>query len=235
MFPSDQMSLPPFGNQPQHHYVGSDPDVQRNTTISLNENMVAKLTSSETDATVFVGDLAVLCQEEHLAALFSQYGPLKDVRIIRENKSNQPLYYGFVEFFDRAVAQQAMTQLNGYLFMGRNIRVKWATSPASPRIPTNDGRRSGGPDGDHINSQTQPQHDTSTKWSQLPKSLPNVQVLFSFISNQVCSKNIKKSHISRYVYMTFILFAVASDCHGRVHSEAFQQIWSVNGCVYQEN
>ncbi len=170
-------------------------------------------------STIFVGDLSVFCSEDDLSKLFGQYGGLKDVRIIRENKSHQPLFYGFVEFYDHAVAQQAMSSLNGHLFMGRRMRVSWATTPASPRANASDKKQSGVNGDDNSKShaiptsqsesnRSMPQREYSNKSgvtasssssmsiSQFNSSnssqkdrdrrLPAVQVLFSFISNQVC-------------------------------------------------
>lgn len=74
------------------------------------------------NATVFVGDLSVFCTEQDLQNLFEPFGLTKDIRIIRENKSNQPLSYGFVEYLERESALNAMNTLNGELFKGRCLR-----------------------------------------------------------------------------------------------------------------
>ncbi len=89
---------------------------------SINEDNSLEQSETHQNATVFVGDLSVFCTEQDLQNLFAPFGTTKDIRIIRENKSHQPLSYGFVEYSDRESAQRAISALNGELFKGRCLR-----------------------------------------------------------------------------------------------------------------
>lgn len=213
--PSSVASTQPIGN----NFASVSP-VNHNT----NNNDSAKSTAS---TTIFVGDLSVFCTEDDLTKLFRQYGNLKDVRIIRENKSHQPLFYGFVEFFDHASAQQAMSVLNGHLFMGRSMRVSWATAPSSPRVNVNDSSKHRSNEDDSTSkfggSQSESSrslsiHDISSKSGATTsssqnsshkegRSIPAVQVLFTFISNQV-----RFFFFGGYFYFSFSSIIISVSC-----------------------
>ena len=98
-----------------------------NTLMNKDDHSVPSTTESTSTeptqtATIFVGDLSVFCTEPDLQKLFEPFGATKDIRIIRENKSHQPLSYGFVEYLDKECATIAMNTLNGELFKGRCLR-----------------------------------------------------------------------------------------------------------------
>ena len=71
---------------------------------------------------VFVGDLSFFCQELHLLELFSNYGPVTDVRVKRSDRGNRTLMYGFVRMAELDHAAKAAAELHGKLYMGRKMR-----------------------------------------------------------------------------------------------------------------
>lgn len=71
---------------------------------------------------LFIGDLSKFCTESNLESLFSQYGPVVDVKIKRNNTTGKTLSYGFVTFANDECATAALENLNGYSFFGRNLR-----------------------------------------------------------------------------------------------------------------
>jgi RNA recognition motif-containing protein len=75
---------------------------------------------------LYVGNLTYSVTEEQLAELFSQYGEVKEVRII-ERKG-----FGFVEMDSIEEAEKAKEELNGTVFVGRTLRVDEAR-PQKPR------------------------------------------------------------------------------------------------------
>mmetsp|Transcript_4112 Transcript_4112/g.8386 ORF Transcript_4112/g.8386 Transcript_4112/m.8386 type:complete len:905 (+) Transcript_4112:146-2860(+) len=84
---------------------------------------------------LFVGDLAQFCSESDLEGLFSQYGEIAEVRIMRNNTTKKPLCYGFVTFASNEGAQNALDRLNSVSFQGRNLRLGWAAHNFQVRKP----------------------------------------------------------------------------------------------------
>ena len=63
--------------------------------------------------------------EESIRELFSKYGQVDSVEIIKDKYTEQSKGFGFVEMEDD-VAQKAISALNGTDFEGRRIRVNFA-------------------------------------------------------------------------------------------------------------
>ncbi|XP_004533644.1 nucleolysin TIAR isoform X1 [Ceratitis capitata] len=78
--------------------------------------------------TLYVGNLDGSVSEELLIALFSQMGPVKNCKIIRE-PGNDP--YAFIEYSTYQAATTALTAMNKRLFLDKEIKVNWATSPGN--------------------------------------------------------------------------------------------------------
>ena len=80
---------------------------------------------------LYVGNLSYSVTEEQLRELFSNYGEVKEVRIIPSRD------FGFVEMSDTAEAEKAKEALNGCEVEGRALKVAEAHPPGSrpPRGP----------------------------------------------------------------------------------------------------
>ena len=78
--------------------------------------------------TLYVGNLDQSVHEDLLCALFSQIGPVKGCKIIRE-PGNDP--YAFLEFTNHQGAATALAAMNKRLFLDREMKVNWATSPGN--------------------------------------------------------------------------------------------------------
>ncbi len=76
--------------------------------------------------TLYVGNLTYAVTAEQLKELFSNYGEVKEVRII-ERKG-----FGFVEMSSPEEAEKAKEALNETEFEGRTLRIDEAR-PARPR------------------------------------------------------------------------------------------------------
>ncbi|MEA2035152.1 MAG: RNA-binding protein [Euryarchaeota archaeon] len=76
---------------------------------------------------LYVGNLTYSVTEKQLEELFSQYGDVKDVRII-ERKG-----FGFVEMGAAEEAEKAKEALNETEFVGRTMRVDEARPPRPRR------------------------------------------------------------------------------------------------------
>ncbi|CAH0551982.1 unnamed protein product [Brassicogethes aeneus] len=84
--------------------------------------------------TLYVGNLDTTVSEDLLCTLFSQIGPVKGCKIIRE-PGNDP--YAFVEFTNHQSASTALAAMNKRVFLDKEMKVNWATSPGNqPKLDT---------------------------------------------------------------------------------------------------
>jgi RNA recognition motif-containing protein len=72
---------------------------------------------------LYVGNLSYSVTNKDLEDLFSEYGEIKDIKII-EGKG-----FAFVEMSSQSEAESAKDALDGTEFMGRSLRVDEARPP----------------------------------------------------------------------------------------------------------
>jgi hypothetical protein len=84
---------------------------------------------------LFVGDLSMFCNEEDLQVAFSQFGKISEVRIKRNKATKRNLSYGFVEYTQPNAAVAAMNEMNGKLLNGRALKIRWANSLNTMKLP----------------------------------------------------------------------------------------------------
>jgi cold-inducible RNA-binding protein len=101
---------------------------------------------------LFVGNLPYDATEAELREHFGQVGPLSHVFIPVDRETGRPRGFAFVEFMDRAPAEDAVARLNNQPFKGRPLSVSEARAredrPAGGRPMGGPGMgpRPGGPD-----------------------------------------------------------------------------------------
>ena len=78
---------------------------------------------------LFVGNLPYDATEAELREYFSAVGPVSYLSLPTDRETGRPRGFAFIEFNDRAQAEDAVRQFNNQLFMGRPI----AVSEARPR------------------------------------------------------------------------------------------------------
>lgn len=84
--------------------------------------------------TLYVGNLDQSVTEDLLCTLFGQMGAVKSCKIIREASSDP---YAFIEYANHQSAQTALAAMNKRLFLKKEIKVNWATSPGNqPKTDT---------------------------------------------------------------------------------------------------
>ncbi|PIA59380.1 hypothetical protein AQUCO_00400333v1 [Aquilegia coerulea] len=74
-------------------------------------------------AYVFVGGLPYDLSEGDLLAIFSQYGEIVDVNLVRDKATGKSKGYAFVAYEDQRSTNLAVDNLNGANVVGRTIRV----------------------------------------------------------------------------------------------------------------
>jgi RNA recognition motif-containing protein len=72
---------------------------------------------------LYVGNLNYSVTKEQLKTLFSKYGEVKEVNVIKNRG------FGFIEMSEQSEAEKAKENLNGSEFMGRCLRVDKAQPP----------------------------------------------------------------------------------------------------------
>lgn len=83
---------------------------------------------------LFVGNLDFGTTRNDIEALFSQFGPLKDVFLPVDRMTSRPRGFAFVEFESQEDANRAIARLDGHELAGRALKVNLAEERA-PRIP----------------------------------------------------------------------------------------------------
>ena len=96
---------------------------------------------------IYVGNLSFDASEEDLQKLFSGFGQVSSVTIVKDKYSGQPRGFGFIEMPEHSEAQAAIENLNGKELLGRSINVSEAR-PRTDRAKTGgQGGRKGRPGG----------------------------------------------------------------------------------------
>lgn len=75
---------------------------------------------------IYVGNLAYAMKEEDLQDLFSGFGPVTSVNIIKDRDTGNSKGFGFVEMENEADGEKAIQDLDGTAVKGRNIKVNQA-------------------------------------------------------------------------------------------------------------
>src|SRR2546423_251506 len=95
---------------------------------------------------LFVGNLPYNATEAELREHFSAVGPVSYLSLPTDRETGQPRGFAFIEFNDRAHAEEAIRRFNNQSFKGRPIAVSEAraresrppgsapTRPSGPRL-----------------------------------------------------------------------------------------------------
>jgi len=79
---------------------------------------------------IHVGNLAFNVTEDDLRAIFSSFGEVSGVNIVKERSSGQSKGFGFVEMLNNSEADKAMKALNGSRLKDQLIKLSQAKPPA---------------------------------------------------------------------------------------------------------
>ena len=74
---------------------------------------------------MYVGNLPYSSSEDDVRELFSQYGDVGDVNVVRDRETGKSRGFGFVEM-GQDQAEEAMSNLDGSKFGGRTLKVNEA-------------------------------------------------------------------------------------------------------------
>jgi RNA recognition motif-containing protein len=89
---------------------------------------------------IFVGNLSKEVTDEDLQSIFSEYGSVRSVKVIRDLFSGESKGFGFVEMPGNSEAQKAITEINTRDVKGKKLVV----NEARPREDNKRGGSRGG-------------------------------------------------------------------------------------------
>ena len=72
---------------------------------------------------MYVGNIAFDATEEDLRNLFSEYGEIESLKIIKDQFTERSRGFGFIEMVDEKDARKAIAGLTGKDFMGKTLTV----------------------------------------------------------------------------------------------------------------
>ena len=72
---------------------------------------------------IFVSNLASEASDEEVTKLFSQYGTVREIRLVRDIFSNKCRGFGVLDM-EGHEARAAIVGLDGSMFMGKPLKVK---------------------------------------------------------------------------------------------------------------
>src|SRR5688572_28167975 len=75
---------------------------------------------------IYVGNLSFNTEEPQLEQLFSQFGTVESVHLVRDHATGRSRGFGFVEMPDETQARAACAQLDQYEYEGRRLTVNEA-------------------------------------------------------------------------------------------------------------
>ena len=96
---------------------------------------------------IYVANIAFKATDNELKELFEEYGEVSSAKIIMDKLTNRSRGFGFVEMPDDASAKEAMNNLNGFNFLGKDLTVNEAR-PKTDAPRSGGGNRGGGYGGD---------------------------------------------------------------------------------------
>jgi RNA recognition motif-containing protein len=86
---------------------------------------------------IYVANIPFKATEDELRGLFEEFGEVNSAKIILDKITQRSRGFGFIEMKDDSAARQAVNDLNGADFMGKNLVVNEAR-------PKTDAPRGGG-------------------------------------------------------------------------------------------
>ena len=77
---------------------------------------------------IYVGNLNYKLQESELEEVFSEYGEVSSVKLIKDKYTGKAKGFGFIEMPDDEAANKAIEELDGKELSGRQMKVNKARS-----------------------------------------------------------------------------------------------------------
>ncbi len=75
---------------------------------------------------IYVSNINFRASEQDLQQAFEKYGEVSSVKIIKDKETHRSKGFGFVEMPDDNAGRNAITGMDGFLLLDRNLRVNEA-------------------------------------------------------------------------------------------------------------
>ena len=122
------------------------PTASESSTAATSSSAEAMASKCQT-ATLFVGNLHPRIGDAHLTKLFSPYGTLNRVSLVKNGASGQPKGYAFVEYASVESARMAIRRVDGRMLLNKMLAVRPAHEKTGAATGNDDGDgTSGGKD-----------------------------------------------------------------------------------------
>jgi RNA recognition motif-containing protein len=72
---------------------------------------------------IYVGNIAFNATEQDLRDLFSEYGEIESLKIMKDKFTEESKGFGFIEMANEEDAKKAIATLNGKAFKGKSLTV----------------------------------------------------------------------------------------------------------------
>uniref|UniRef100_H3D7H4 TIA1 cytotoxic granule-associated RNA binding protein n=1 Tax=Tetraodon nigroviridis TaxID=99883 RepID=H3D7H4_TETNG len=118
-----------LGKEVKVNWATTPTSQKKDTSISI---ILLKF-SSASHFHVFVGDLSPEITTDDIKAAFGPFGKISDCRVVKDMATGKSKGYGFVSFFNKWDAENAIQQMGGQWLGGRQIRTNWATRKPAPK------------------------------------------------------------------------------------------------------
>lgn len=82
--------------------------------------------SRDAPTSLLVRNLRRDCRPEDLRRPFGQFGPVKDIYLPRDYYTGEPRGFGFIQYIDPQDAADAKYEMDGQIFLGRELTVVFA-------------------------------------------------------------------------------------------------------------
>ena len=92
---------------------------------------------------IYLGNLSFNTTEDTLKSLFTEFGDVESIKVIKDRSFGTSKGFGFIEMPSNSEADQAIKALNGRRIDGKNIKVKPADSGGKRRKKRTYRRRRG--------------------------------------------------------------------------------------------
>lgn len=104
-------------------------DVGKIPTVSKKEKKAAKkalaaLKDKEDSGVIYVGRLPHGFYEHEMRSYFSQFGPIRNLRVSRSKKTGKAKHYAFVEFEEVSTAEIVAKTMDNYLLFGHILKCR---------------------------------------------------------------------------------------------------------------
>uniref|UniRef100_A0A0C9S417 TSA: Wollemia nobilis Ref_Wollemi_Transcript_14380_4332 transcribed RNA sequence n=1 Tax=Wollemia nobilis TaxID=56998 RepID=A0A0C9S417_9CONI len=127
---------PGGGNPPWASGNSGGAGVQQGEQNSFSHpGLGSKFTKEHDDSNLYIGYLPSNIDDDGLIRLFSPFGEIVAVKVIKDRLTGASKGYGFVKFSDTASAANAILHMNGYRLEGRVMAVRVAGRPPQAGFP----------------------------------------------------------------------------------------------------